>query len=69
MANAKTETKQAEMKLKHCKEELKKKQQEMKQVESLIARDKGLIDHLEKDVKNIEVNLNIFVDENLYINK
>lgn len=53
---AKTETKQAEMKLKHSKEELKNKQQEMKRTASDYAKDKSLLERMEKEVKNLEVS-------------
>ncbi|XP_076058324.1 structural maintenance of chromosomes 2 [Oratosquilla oratoria] len=54
---AKTETKQAEMKLKFSREELKRKKQEMKQTEAAYAKDKGLLDRMEKEVKNLETQL------------
>lgn len=43
------------MKLKHSKEELKKKQQEMKRTASDYAKDKSLLERMEKEVKNLEV--------------
>ncbi|XP_018012651.2 structural maintenance of chromosomes protein 2, partial [Hyalella azteca] len=51
---AKTETKQAEMRLKHSREELKRKKVEMNQTEAAYKQDKGLLDRMEKEVKNLE---------------
>ncbi|XP_071521625.1 structural maintenance of chromosomes protein 2 [Panulirus ornatus] len=57
ITEAKTETKQAEMKLKHAKEELKKKQQEMKCTAAGYTKDKASLDRMEKEVKNLEIQL------------
>ncbi|KAG7172952.1 structural maintenance of chromosomes protein 2-like [Homarus americanus] len=50
-------TKQAEMKLKHSKEELKKKEQEMKCTSAEYTKDKSFLDRMEKEVKNLETQL------------
>ena len=55
ITKAKTDTKTAEMKLKHSKEMLKKKEQEMKRTASEFTRDKALLDRMEKEVQNLEV--------------
>lgn len=57
ITKAKTDTKTAEMKLKHNKEELKKKQQELKHTASEYTKDKSLLDRIEKEVKNLETQL------------
>ena len=45
------------MKHKHSKEALKRKQQELKQTESSYAKDKSLLDKMEKEVQNLQVGL------------
>ena len=49
------------MTLKHSREALKKKQQEMKQTQSAYTKDKALLDRMEKEVKNLEVRLSSFL--------
>ncbi|XP_064086930.1 structural maintenance of chromosomes protein 2-like [Macrobrachium nipponense] len=57
ITKAKTDTKTAEMKLKHSKEMLKKKEQEMKRTASEYTRDKALLDRMEKEVHNLEIQM------------
>jgi len=65
IVSAKTQTKQAEMKLKHCKEEHKTKMQQMKSHTAQYNKDKQLVDKMEKEVKNLESQLGkLGYDEN-----
>uniref|UniRef100_A0A2P2I6M3 Structural maintenance of chromosomes protein n=2 Tax=Hirondellea gigas TaxID=1518452 RepID=A0A2P2I6M3_9CRUS len=57
ITTAKTETKQSEMQLKHSREELKRKTAELKQTEASYKQDKGLLDRMEKEVKNLETQM------------
>ncbi|KAK3869016.1 hypothetical protein Pcinc_025643 [Petrolisthes cinctipes] len=57
ITEAKTATKQAEMKLKHSKSELKRKDQEMQNTAAQYTKDKGLVDRIEQEVTNIKTKL------------
>lgn len=45
------------MKLQHSREELKRKQAEMKHTEATYKQDKSLLDRMEKEVKNLETQM------------
>ncbi|KAG0712441.1 Structural maintenance of chromosomes protein 2 [Chionoecetes opilio] len=57
ITEAKTATQQADMKLSHCREELKQKRQEMKSTAAQYEKDKSLLDRMEKTVTNLKSQL------------